>query len=205
MMRVFRGGNGWGVLTHTSKAWETGKSNADSSFPGRNFPLALARATSQDSKDMSDFMRLAIESARKGVQDNEGGPFGACIIRQDRVIAISHNTVLRDLDPTAHAEVNAIRQACRTLNTFILADCELFTTAEPCPMCLAAIYWARIPQVHIGVPRQVAAAFGFDDERFYSELKLPPSKRTVCFTQDVMSTECREVFQSWKNLNRPLY
>ncbi len=154
---------------------------------------------------MNDFMRLAIESARQGVRDNDGGPFGACLVRGGEMVIVEHNTVLRDQDPTAHAEVNAIRAACRKLGTFSLGDCELYTTAEPCPMCLAAIYWSRLARVHIGVSRDVAAQFGFDDARFYIELRLPLEERAIPFTKDAMREECHDVFRYWKNLNRPLY
>src|SRR5438093_8259131 len=117
------------------------------------------------------FMKLAITSAREGVELDHGGPFGACIVRGDEVISVAHNTVLRDSDPTCHAEMNAIRSACKVLETHVLADCEIYTTAEPCPMCLAAINWARLKQIVVGVPRECAAAFGFDDAVFYSELQ----------------------------------
>lgn len=150
-------------------------------------------------------MRKAIESAREGVLANEGGPFGACVVRATEIVSVGHNTVLRDRDPTCHAEINAIRAACRALGTHDLSSCELYTTAEPCPMCLSAIQWARIPKIHIGVDRSVAAKHGFDDAVFYEEIALPPEKRTIRSCRDVDAKACEEVFQEWARLKRPLY
>lgn len=157
----------------------------------------------EDTKQL--FMEKAIASAREGVTCNHGGPFGACIVKDGEVIATGHNTVIRDGDPTCHAEMNAIREASRKLNSHILKDCELYTTAEPCPMCLAAIYWARIPKIFVGAHRDVAAHFGFDDDFFYKELVLPFSERQVEIVENILSEECQEVFSEWKELQRPLY
>lgn len=151
------------------------------------------------------FMQLAITSAREGVELNHGGPFGACVVRNGEVIAIAHNTVLRDHDPSCHAEMNAVRAACKTLGTHILADCEIYTTAEPCPMCLAAIYWSRLREIVVGVPRDVAASFGFDDAVFYSELAKEPEMRSVPSSYGVLEADCQDVFKEWQSLNRQLY
>jgi guanine deaminase len=153
----------------------------------------------------SIFMEKAIASAREGITCNHGGPFGACVVKDNEILATSHNTVIRDNDPTCHAEMNAIREASKSLNTHILSDCVLYTTAEPCPMCLAAIYWARIPKIIVGAHRKVAAKFGFDDDFFYEELLLPTPERKVKIVENISSKECESVFSEWKELKRPLY
>ena len=109
------------------------------------------------------FMQEAIKLAEEGMQSGRGGPFGCVIVRAGRVVGRGHNRVTSTNDPTAHAEVVAIRDACANLETFQLTDCELYTSCEPCPMCLSAIYWARIPTVYYGNTRGDAAAIGFDD------------------------------------------
>jgi len=124
-------------------------------------------------------MREAIRLAEEGVRANRGGPFGCVVVRQGRIIARGANRVTSTNDPTAHAEVTAIRDACRELGTFQLDDCELYTSCEPCPMCLAAIYWARIPQVYYANTRADAAAIGFDDDFIYRQIALPPGRRAV--------------------------
>mmetsp|Transcript_41355 Transcript_41355/g.87684 ORF Transcript_41355/g.87684 Transcript_41355/m.87684 type:complete len:416 (-) Transcript_41355:391-1638(-) len=115
-------------------------------------------------------MRAAAHSANAGVALGHGGPFGAAVVRDGIVLSCAHNTVLKDGDPTCHAEMNAIRQACRFLQSHDLSDCELYTTCEPCPMCWGAIQWARLERVCIGVDRHTAAEFGFDDKAFYDEV-----------------------------------
>ena len=123
-------------------------------------------------------MREAIRLAEEGVRSNRGGPFGCVVVRQGQIVARGTNRVTSTNDPTAHAEVTAIREACRELGTFKLADCELFTSCEPCPMCLAAIYWAHIPQVYYANTRTDAAAIGFDDDFIYRQIPLPPASMT---------------------------
>jgi guanine deaminase len=150
-------------------------------------------------------MELAIQSAQEGIRANDGGPFGACVVHGNKVISTAHNTVLRDQDPTCHAEMNAIRAACKVLKRFNLSDCELYTTAEPCPMCLAGIYWARIAKIYVGVKKDVAAEFGFDDAEFYSELTVPYEHRRITCDIGLLNDRCREVFQEWKALGRQLY
>jgi tRNA(Arg) A34 adenosine deaminase TadA len=146
-------------------------------------------------------MQLAINSALTGIQCGAGGPFGAVIVRQEQVLAVAHNTVLADRDPTCHAEMNAIRLACQQLNHHDLTGCKIYTTAEPCPMCMAAIFWARLEQLYIGVDKAVAARFGFDDEKFYQQLQHPtlPSQRGI------LATECAQVFEHWQSLKGTLY
>lgn len=152
-----------------------------------------------------NFMQHAIESAGEGVLEDEGGPFGACIVKDGKVIAVAHNTVLKDHDPTCHAEMNAIRMAAKALNTHVLAGCELYTTAEPCPMCLSAIYWANIDKLYIGAPRSVAESYGFRDKMLYDEMQLPYAKRAITCVENVMAEECEAVFNVWKQFNGKLY
>lgn len=158
-----------------------------------------------DAPSHETFMRAAIASAYEGIASHHGGPFGACITHQGRIVALAHNTVLSEHDPTCHAEMNAIRLACRTLNTHLLHHTTLYTTAEPCPMCLSAIYWARIPEVHVGTSILCAAKYGFDDANFYSELLQPQHLRSIRFHSDLLSEDCEKVFQQWKKLNSDIY
>ncbi len=150
-------------------------------------------------------MKRAIIEARAGLLHGHGGPFGASVVRNGRIVAAAHNTVLRDLDPTAHAEVNAIREACRKLRTHDLGDCELFATAEPCPMCLCAILWARIGRLHFGAARSVATSNGFDDNEFYVELRRPMRGRKLPTRAGVLARECAALFDEWKKNSGILY
>lgn len=122
---------------------------------------------------MNPWMKKAYDEAMKGMNAGEGGPFGAAIVKDGELIALQHNRVLCTNDPTAHAEVNSIREASQKLGRFDLSDCILYTTCYPCPMCLGAILWARIPLVYFGATDADAAAGGFDDERFHSFWKDP--------------------------------
>jgi len=151
------------------------------------------------------YMALAIASAHEGIQGNHGGPFGACIIDKDQVLATAHNTVIRDQDATCHAEVNAIRAACRQRRSFDLTGAILFATSEPCPMCLGAIYWARIRLLYIGTSVETASFHGFDDVAFYVDMSRQPEKRSIQTVRDVMIEPCRALFDEWKLLNRTLY
>jgi len=128
---------------------------------------------------MNRWMKIAHSEATKGMLSNDGGPFGAVVVKDGKIIAQAHNEVLKKNDPTAHAEVNAIRKASKELGTFDLSGCELYTTCYPCPMCLGAIYWARIDALYYGATKEDAAHGGFDDQNFYemiggkeSDLKL---------------------------------
>ncbi len=120
-------------------------------------------------------MRKAIELSVENVK-NGGGPFGAVIVKGDEIVATGVNRVTAHNDPTAHAEVSAIREACRRLGTFDLSGCEIYTSCEPCPMCLGAIYWAHLDKIYYGNNKDDAADIGFDDSFIYEELALPPSK-----------------------------
>jgi guanine deaminase len=142
------------------------------------------------------FMRAAIAEADVGMQANRGGPFGCVIVRRGEIVSRGNNRVTSTNDPTAHAEVTAIREACRTLGKFSLDDCELYTSCEPCPMCLAAIYWARIPRIYYGNTRADAAAIGFDDDLIYREIALPPDKRGVAM-KPMLREEAQRTFQQW--------
>jgi tRNA(Arg) A34 adenosine deaminase TadA len=142
---------------------------------------------------MREAIRLSLEKMRRGA----GGPFGAVIVRQGKVIARGWNKVTSANDPTAHAEVVAIRAACRKLGAFHLGDCELYTSCEPCPMCLSAIYWARLRRVYFGNTRHEAARIGFDDEFLYREVARPLGKRRIPMKQ-LLHDEARAAFRAWE-------
>ena len=124
-------------------------------------------------------MRRAIALSLRAIRTNRGMPFGAVIVRDGEVIAEAHNTVTSENDPTAHAEMNAIRAACAKLGTFRLEGCEIYASGEPCPMCLAAIYWARLDRIYYANRQEDAHRIGFSDESFYRELALPPDRRRI--------------------------
>ena len=126
---------------------------------------------------MEEAIRLAVENVEKG----KGGPFGADIVKDGQIVAACGNTVTPDNDPTAHAEVNVIRTACRQLGTFQLTGCEIYCSCEPCPMCLGAIYWARPESVYYACTKEDAAEAGFDDSFIYKEIALPEAERTIPF------------------------
>lgn len=147
-----------------------------------------------DSKDfMAEAIRLSIESAQFG-----GGPFGAVIVCDGRIIGRGANQVTPSNDPTAHAEIVAIRAACRALGTFQLTGCELYASCEPCPMCLAAAYWARVDRIWFANTRQDAAGVGFDDEFLYEELMRSQDERRIPISQ-LMRDEAQAAFEAWKS------
>jgi guanine deaminase len=125
------------------------------------------------------FMRRAIELARIGMNSGAGGPFGAVVVKDGEIIGEGHNRVVATNDPTAHGEIVAIREACGRLGRFSLEGCEVYTTGEPCPMCLGAIHWARIGRIYYGFSISDAATIGFDDREFYRQFALPPEERHV--------------------------
>lgn len=143
-------------------------------------------------------MRAAIDEAAVGLAAGDGGPFGAVVTRGGVVIARGHNQVVGLNDPSAHAEVQAIRAACRELGTFDLSGCEIYATCEPCPMCFAAIHWARLDRVHFGASRGDAAAVGFDDAAIYDVLA---ERREPAFDVqgDVAADACRRLMQQWRD------
>lgn len=145
-----------------------------------------------------EFMRKAIALSIDNVKQNKGGPFGAVVVKGGKIIATGANCVTTDNDPTAHAEVTAIRNACKKLGTFQLEDCEIYTSCEPCPMCLGAIYWARPKAVYYGNTKADAADIEFDDQFIYDELDLPLNKRNLKM-QEFLRDEALEAFDLWKN------
>jgi len=151
----------------------------------------MKKITEQDKTFMREAIRLANESVEHG-----GGPFGAVIVRDGEIIAGSANSVTLDNDPTAHAEVNTIRQACRKLGTYDLSDCVIYTSCEPCPMCLGAIYWAHLRCVFYGNNKDDAAAIDFDDDFIYKELEKPLGKRSVPFIP-LLRNEAIVSFRNW--------
>lgn len=143
-------------------------------------------------------MRAAIRLSRAKMRAGCGGPFGAVVVREGRIIARGWNRVTSANDPTAHAEVTAIRAACKQLKTFHLADCELYTSCEPCPMCLAAIYWARLKRVYYANTRQDAAQVQFDDDWIYREVARPIARRKIPMRQ-LLRAEALQVFAEWQS------
>jgi len=150
----------------------------------------------QTDADSLRFMRRAIELSRAHMEAGEGGPFGAVIVRDGEILGEGWNRVTSTHDPTAHAEVVAIRRACEKLGTFQLRGCEIYTSCEPCPMCLAAIYWARLDRLWYANGRADAAAIQFDDDWLYREVVLPPDARSLPATQ-LLRDEALEVFHAW--------
>ena len=143
-----------------------------------------------------NFMREAIKEAEAGMRHGRGGPFGCVIVRRGEVVARGNNRVTSTNDPTAHAEITAIREACSRLNTFSLPDCEIYTSCEPCPMCLAAVYWARIPTLYYANTRSDAAAIGFDDDFIYQQIPLLPEQRTLAM-KPLLRDEALAAFHEW--------
>lgn len=142
------------------------------------------------------FMHEAVISALKGMNNNEGGPFGCVVVKDGKIVGRGNNKVTSNNDPTAHAEVMAIRDACKNLKTFQLEGCEIYTSCEPCPMCFGAIYWARPDKVYYGCSQQDAADINFDDEFIYKEIELPYEKRSIPFEQFARDIAL-EPFQKW--------
>lgn len=143
-------------------------------------------------------MLKAIQLSQQGMHANAGGPFGAVIVKDGKVVGEGHNQVTSSNDPTAHAEVTAIRQACKNLNTYDLTGCEIYSSCEPCPMCLSAIYWAHISKIYFANNRLDAADIGFDDDFLYHEINVDLEKRKIPVSQ-IMHTEAFEIFNEWKN------
>ncbi|REJ82888.1 MAG: nucleoside deaminase [Bacteroidetes bacterium] len=142
------------------------------------------------------FMKEAIALSRQGSNSNVGGPFGCVIVKDGIIIGKGSNMVTSSNDPTAHAEVVAIRDACKNLNDFQLDGCEIYTSCEPCPMCLGAIYWARPEVVYFANSRDEAAAAGFDDAFIYDEINVPPHDRKIRM-EHVPDAEAKQVFRDW--------
>ncbi|HKV60403.1 MAG TPA: nucleoside deaminase [Candidatus Acidoferrum sp.] len=152
-----------------------------------------------------EFMKRAIALALENVHSGSGGPFAALVVKEGRILAEGTNRVTATNDPTAHAEVVAIREACRALADFQLTGCDLYTTCEPCPMCLGAIYWARPARVFYAATAADAASAGFDDAFIYDELKIAPDARRIPMTQ-ILREDSLAIFLAWKQQgNKTLY
>lgn len=161
---------------------------------------------------MNRFMKAAVEEALSGLRQNRGGPFGAVVIRNGKIVARAHNEVIRTNDPTAHAEIVAIRKAAARLKHFDLSACEIYSTCEPCPMCLAAIHWASIRKLHYGVTKKDASKIGFDDELIYGLVSGKGStastkkRRRLMIEANIERKKCLEPFKAWeKKANKVRY
>lgn len=141
---------------------------------------------------------MAIDLSLQGMRENKGGPFGAIVVRNGLVIGRGNNQVASWMDPTAHAEVVAIRDACKHINSFQLEGCEIYTSCEPCPMCLGAIYWARPSHIYYANTREHAASIGFDDAFIYEEVKVDIPFRKIPMVQ-LGQDEALKVFEEWRN------
>ena len=151
------------------------------------------------------FMRAAIEISARAVEDDVGGPFGAVVVSGQEVIGRGRNRVLADHDPTAHAEILAVREACRSVGDHRLSGCVVYASSEPCPMCMAALYWARVERVFYANVREDAAAIGFDDEWLYQQMEAPVAERALSMTQ-MLRAEAKAVFDAWhRRPDRKLY
>ena len=144
------------------------------------------------------FLERAIELSAAGMESGQGGPFGCIIVKGDKIVGEGNNKVTSSNDPTAHAEVVAIREACAKLGTHQLTDCDIYTSCEPCPMCLGAIYWARPRRVVYANTREEAAAIEFDDEFIYNEISATMAERKIPFVHHP-HPEAKAVFEAWKN------
>lgn len=142
------------------------------------------------------FMRRAMALAQNGIDANNGGPFGAVVVKGGEIIGEGCNRVTSTNDPTAHAEIVAIREACKNLNSFQLEGCEIYTSCEPCPMCLGAIYWARPARMFFACTREDAANAGFDDDFIYEEIARPPEERRI-ETVNFLREEGLALFENW--------
>ncbi len=156
-------------------------------------------------KEISAFMQEAIRLSVNNVEEGNGGPFGAVVVKDGKIIARGVNQVTATNDPTAHAEVVAIRNACAALNSFQLDGCEIYASCEPCPMCLAAIYWARPAKLFYACSKEDAAAINFDDAFIYEEIARPVSERKI-FTRQILREEALDAFKKWSaSINKTEY
>ncbi len=146
---------------------------------------------------MSQFMELAVKEALMGIKRKHGGPFGAVVVRKGKVVAKAHNEVAKRNDPTAHAEIIAIRKASSKLSKFNLSDCEMYTTCEPCPMCLCAIKWAHIKRIFYGCNENDARKIGFDDKKFHESMKHKQKNM-----KNVDREQCMIPFEAWDNIKK---
>jgi tRNA(Arg) A34 adenosine deaminase TadA len=151
-----------------------------------------------DNQDL-DFIQRSIQLAAEHMRAKDGGPFGAILVRENKIISTGWNQVTSSNDPTAHAEIMAIRAAAARLGAFVLQGCVLYTSCEPCPMCLGAAYWARVDRIVFAATRADAAGAGFDDEELYRELALPPASRRLPM-QQILRDKAVAVFDEWKRM-----
>jgi guanine deaminase len=173
--------------------------------PTISWPKDSTRQMPKKSTSHEKFMRRAIELSLENVTKGRGGPFGAVIVKDDKILAEGVNLVTATNDPTAHAEVSAIREACKNLSTFDLSGAEIYTSCEPCPMCLSAIYWARISKIYFANTKKDAAKIEFDDNFIYEEIPKEPKSRKIAMKQ-LLREEALKVFTAWeKSLNKIHY
>ncbi len=149
------------------------------------------------------FMNIAILEAYEGVGKKEGGPFGAVIVKDNKIVSFGHNMVLQTNDPTMHAEIVAIRKACSKLGRFDLSDCTIYSTCEPCPMCYSAIHWAKIKKLYYGCTKKDAADIGFDDNKIYEAIINNKSEQVI--SEQISREECLIIFTKWDNPKKQLY
>jgi guanine deaminase len=154
-----------------------------------------------ESQTHEKFMRMAIELSESNVREGQGGPFGAVIVKDGIVLVRSANRVIQENDPTAHAEISAIRLACQKLGTYNLSGCEIYTSCEPCPMCLGAIYWSHIDKIYYANSKEDAADIGFDDEFIYKEIGMHIEKRKLPFIQ-LIRDEALQIFKLWQSSSK---
>lgn len=151
---------------------------------------------------MNKFMKEAIREAEKGIDNSHGGPFGSVIVKDNKIIARGHNEVIKNNDPTCHGEMQAIRKACKKLKTFDLSGCEIYTTGEPCPMCLSAILWANISKVYYGCNIEDTEEIGFRDLAFYKFQNNLEAKKS--FIKELDRKDCLELYSKYKNLTNKI-
>ncbi len=155
---------------------------------------------------MNEILRLAMEQARKTMNENIGGPFGAAVIAENgEILAVTSNSVLRDNDPTAHAEVNAIRAACQKIGSYDLSGCVLYTTAYPCPMCLSAIIWANIKKVYFGCRPEDAEHIGFRDDFMYRFIEAECRDKSVLDMAELDRADCLKLFEEYQQKAKTIY
>ncbi len=155
-------------------------------------------------KQEMEFMMEAIKLSATNLNTPNGGPFGAVVVKDGKIVGRGANSVASTNDPTAHAEIMAIRDACKNLGTFQLDDCDIYSSCEPCPMCLGAIYWSRPARLFFAASREDAAQAGFDDAYIYKQISIPPDMRDLP-TRNILSNEAAEVFKSWIESEKKIY
>jgi tRNA(Arg) A34 adenosine deaminase TadA len=155
---------------------------------------------------LNGYFKKAFKEAASALTKKQGGPFGALVVKKGKIISSAHNTVLKEKDPTCHAEVNALRRASRILKNPHLKGCVLIATSEPCPMCLAAAYWANVDKIYYCLPKEVASKYGFNDGFIYKDLALPAKKRKLgAVRSGGLEKEGMEIFKKWKNKKGKIY